>query len=348
MQHLIKLIKNKKSHKTIYYIKQVVWSYLAPRSFKLNYKKKLYKLLNDETSKIFFDRVNYYNKMSNSFSLPDEDVYNKNISKEKNKDSIIILAKNIFKINCSSAYKYDCNRYLSCFNKNFLTACSMGDVTQIPKLPSIIKSRPIKDRKQNQNSIILKLDRVRHFKFIQDKTPYKDKINKLVWRGKIQKKQPHRIRFLQKIYGNHLCNVAQTNKKQEHAYGNYLSIQEQLKYKFILCIEGNDVATNLKWAMSSNSLCFMTKPKYETWFMEGTLKPGIHYVELKDDYSDLEEKINYYSQNTEEAQYIIQNAHSHVEIFKNKTHENLISLLVLEKYFNLSGQIKSEYQYLFK
>ena len=181
MQHLIKLIKNKKSHKTIYYIKQVVWSYLAPRSFKLNYKKKLYKLLNDETSKIFFDRVNYYNKMSNSFSLPDEDVYNKNISKEKNKDSIIILAKNIFKINCSSAYKYDCNRYLSCFNKNFLTACSMGDVTQIPKLPSIIKSRPIKDRKQNQNSIILKLDRVRHFKFIQDKTPYKDKINKLVW-----------------------------------------------------------------------------------------------------------------------------------------------------------------------
>ena len=75
MQHLIKLIKNKKSHKTIYYIKQVVWSYLVPRSFKLNYKKKLYKLLNDKTSKIIFDRVNYYNKMSNSFSLPDEGVY---------------------------------------------------------------------------------------------------------------------------------------------------------------------------------------------------------------------------------------------------------------------------------
>ena len=95
--------------------------------------------------------------------------------------------------------------------------------------------------------------------------------------------------------------------------------------------------------MSSNSLCFMTKPKYETWFMEGTLKPGIHYVELKDDYSDLEEKINYYSQNTEEAQYIIQNAHKHVEIFKNKTHEDIISLLVLEKHFHLLGQINSEY-----
>ena len=70
---------------------------------------------------------------------------------------------------------------------------------------------------------------------------------------------------------------------------------EQLQNKFILCIEGNDVASNLKWAMSSNSLVFMTKkPKFETWFMEGTLIPGHHYVEIKDDYSDMIEKMDYY------------------------------------------------------
>ena len=39
----------------------------------------------------------------------------------------------------------------------------------------------------------------------------------------------------------------------------------------------------------------MPKPKYETWFMEGKLKDGSHYIEVKDDYSDLEEKIKYYS-----------------------------------------------------
>ncbi len=342
MQYLKKLITNKKSHKLNYFTKQIVWTHLVPYSFKLNYKKKLYNLLNNDISKMIFARVNYYNQMSNFFSLPNE-----KISNEKNKDSIVILAKNIFKINCSSAYKYDCNYYLSCFNPKSVIACSMGDVTHIPRLHSIVKSRPILPKEENQNSVLMKLDRIRHFNFIQDNIPYKEKINKLIWRGKVQKNQPHRINFLKKFHKHHLCNVSQTGSKNEYAFGKYLSIAEQLKYKFILCIEGHDVATNLKWAMSSNSLCFMVKPKYETWFMEGKLKPRVHYVELKDDYSDLEEKIDYYSHNYEKAQYIIQNANSHVAIFKNQAHENLISLLILEKYLHLSGQIDSIYADLF-
>ncbi len=50
----------------------------------------------------------------------------------------------------------------------------------------------------------------------------------------------------------------------------------------------------------------MPKPRFETWFMEGLLRPGIHYVEVKGDYSDLEDKILYYSSNSKEAEEIIQ------------------------------------------
>ncbi|WP_329347151.1 glycosyl transferase family 90, partial [Vibrio natriegens] len=117
------------------------------------------------------------------------------------------------------------------------------------------------------------------------------------------------------------------------------SIEEQLNYKFLLAIEGNDVATNLKWAMSSNSLVIMSKPRYETWFMEGRLQAGIHYVEVKADYSDLIEKMEYYIAHPEEAEAIIQNAHEWVEQFKNPQREKLISLLVAKKYFEKSGQI---------
>ena len=39
-----------------------------------------------------------------------------------------------------------------------------------------------------------------------------------------------------------------------------MPISEQLCYKFIFCIEGADTATNIKWVMSSNSLCVMPKP----------------------------------------------------------------------------------------
>ena len=121
-----------------------------------------------------------------------------------------------------------------------------------------------------------------------------------------------------------------------------MSLKEHLNYKFILAIEGNDVASNLKWVMSSNSLAFMVKPTYETWFMEGLLIPNHHYVLLEDDYSDLEKKIRYYTEHREEAKAIITNAHEYIEQFKEQKREDVISLKVLEKYFKHSSQLKGK------
>ena len=90
--------------------------------------------------------------------------------------------------------------------------------------------------------------------------------------------------------------------------------------------------------MSSNSIAIMPRPKYESWFMEGRLQGGVHYIEIKDDYSDLEEKIRYYSTHPEEAKAIIRNAQAFVDQFRDKEREELISLLVLEKYFRHTRQ----------
>lgn len=73
--------------------------------------------------------------------------------------------------------------------------------------------------------------------------------------------------------------------------------------------------------------------------MEGRLKADHHYVLLKDDYSDLDEKIFYYSKNTDDALRIIKNANQYVDQFRNKNIEELISILVMYKYFQLSGQL---------
>jgi len=73
--------------------------------------------------------------------------------------------------------------------------------------------------------------------------------------------------------------------------------------------------------------------------MEGRLKADHHYVLLNDDYSDLDEKISYYTKNKDEALNIIQNANRFVQPFKDKEQEELISLLVMHKYFQLSGQV---------
>jgi spore maturation protein CgeB len=84
----------------------------------------------------------------------------------------------------------------------------------------------------------------------------------------------------------------------------------------------------------------MPRPAYETWFMEGTLVPEEHYIEIRPDYADLEEKLRHYIAHPAEAERISQNAHAYVTQFFDPRRELLTSLLVLQKYFRLTGQLE--------
>ena len=67
----------------------------------------------------------------------------------------------------------------------------------------------------------------------------------------------------------------------------------------------------------------------------------IYYVSIKEDYSDLEEKLQFYIDNPEKAQEIVKNANNYVAQFKNKKTEDLISLMVMNKYFIKTNQLKN-------
>ncbi len=233
-------------------------------------------------------------------------------------------------------YFFDTRVITRYFNQGLFMNVCFGDVIHIPDRPSIVKSRPIQG--DNQNSVVLKLEKIRHFLFLKDKHSFHEKTNKLIGRGKIN--QPHRARFMEMYFNHPLCDVGgvSTRAKYPQWIRPRITLEEHLKYKFILCLEGNDVASNLKWVMSSNSLAVMPVPTYETWFMEGTLIPDYHYVAIKSDYSDLEEKLRYYIEHEDEALAIIEQAHQYVAQFKNRRQEKLISLLVMKKYFEQTGQ----------
>lgn len=89
--------------------------------------------------------------------------------------------------------------------------------------------------------------------------------------------------------------------------------------------------------MSSNSIAVMPSPKFETWLMEGKLIPDFHYIHIEDDYSNLEQKLSYFIEHTDKAEAIIKNAHNFVQEFQDKKTEDLLALLVLEKYFKCTG-----------
>lgn len=213
-----------------------------------------------------------------------------------------------------------------------------GDINYIPDVPSIVKSRPVDG--DNANGVILKLNKVRHFIFVHDVTPFRKKKDMAVFRGKVKDKE-QRIRFFEQYFGHPLCDLGDISRRYtEHTEWRVdkMTIQDHLNYKFILALEGNDVASNLKWVMSSNSVAVMPRPTCETWFMEGTLIPDYHYIEISPDFSNLEEKLRYYITHPDEAETIVRHANEYVAMFKDECRERLISLLVMDKYFRMTGQ----------
>ena len=274
-------------------------------------------------------------KIPNEKFLPEYkseiDYYCKINKAVKLQDSIELKDVNLLK---NSGYTYDLYNIIYPFRKVLKFKFIPGDVTTVPEYPAFVKSRPIEGK--NDNSVLLPLDSQRHFKFVKDEISYAKKTEGIVWRGAAY--QEHRLNFLKACSQMNFINAGNTAVSKESTIPfakPKMSINQQLKYKFILSLEGNDVATNLKWIMSSNSVCIMPRPKFETWFKEGTLIPNHHYIEIKDDFSDIEEIYNTYRQNNDLCNHIINNANKFVSKFFPLKDISFLSRCVVLKYFNL-------------
>ena len=79
----------------------------------------------------------------------------------------------------------------------------------------------------------------------------------------------------------------------------------------------------------------MAKPRTESWLMETTLIPNYHYILLKDDFSDLEEKYLWCERNQDKCKEIIKNAHTFMSQFKNKENEEQLEIDVINTYFEI-------------
>ena len=311
---------SKQYRKSAFYAENLLQYALVPKLFFRRRLESKLKRVKDYDEEEIQRRVNYYNKLSNPFP-PNEE----------------FVTVGDLRLGNKNTYIFDASRILRHFDPDSKFGYIFGDTRIVPEVPKIVKSRPISP--DNENSVLMRLNQIRHFYFVDDPVSFERKKNSVVWRGKRSSKKG-RIDLLNRYGRNPKFDIGDSDSKRcgDPDYKGYLSIKEQLDYRFILSVEGNDVASNLKWVMSSNSLCMMPKPRFETWFMEGTLVPNYHYVLLKDDFSDLEEKMEYYSEHLDEASEILKNAHRYVEPFKDVRQEELVGLMVMRKYFQLSGQ----------
>ena len=319
-------IRYRKTPKLLYFVRGFL-RYYTPRWFT---QRRLAKLVSEAQNRpdwdYIRDRVDYYCRLE---QLPTPPAGLKPLSTHR-VGSI------------QSAYFFDSYEYTRYFDDALLWRIEPGDVTEVPELPSVVKSRPAEG--ERGNAVVLNLDKRRHFMFLKDDIPFRKKENRAIFRANIDhlhKNHVYRLRFVERYFGHPLCDIGVSNHApvvKEEWIRERISEFDHLTYKFIMCLEGNDVATNLKWVMSSNSLAVMSRPRYETWYMEGRLVPNYHYVEIKPDYSDLEERIQYYIDHPDEAEAIVRHAHEWQEQFFDRRREKLISLMVLHRYFERTGQ----------
>ena len=194
---------------------------------------------------------------------------------------------------------------------------------------------------------LLKLNPVRNWKQVKDvqsnDLAYRDKKNIAVWRGATtgHKKTWGKRADLVELFSDHkhrfdvgFSIVTREKSPRGYSVKDIKSLKELLQYKFLICLEGNDVASGLKWMLHSNSVVMMPRPATSGWLMEDALKPFVHYIPLADDFSDAEERFNWAVSHEAECIEISNNASQHMSQFLDPRKEILLECEVFRRYLD--------------
>lgn len=263
-------------------------------------------------------RVEYYCRLQSGFSLGSN---GKSIEETKLRDT-------------HSCYWFDLMRYLRAFPKDKKIALINGDTWENPEYPVFAKARRLDDK--TDNCVLMNLDSRRHFLKVYDPIPFDEKRGLLFFRGDVDSKE-NRRQFLKRWFGNPLFDLGDTSSRNKTEWEKErVPVEQHFNYKYILALEGHDVASALQWIMASNCIPVMPRPTVEGWLMHGALQPGKHYIEIADDFSDAEEKISYYNSHPEEARRISQASKEWASRFSDSKKEKIISYLVAGRYCELT------------
>eukprot|EP00471_Norrisiella_sphaerica_P007726 CAMPEP_0184478166 /NCGR_PEP_ID=MMETSP0113_2-20130426/264_1 /TAXON_ID=91329 /ORGANISM="Norrisiella sphaerica, Strain BC52" /LENGTH=481 /DNA_ID=CAMNT_0026855855 /DNA_START=40 /DNA_END=1485 /DNA_ORIENTATION=- len=114
--------------------------------------------------------------------------------------------------------------------------------------------------------------------------------------------------------------------------GGEVPMNEFQKFKFHLALAGNDIASSMPFDMVSNSVLLMPKPVYHTQF-NYKLEDMKHYIEIKPDLSNLEEKLGWCLDNEAECEKIAKAGFVHLyKYFGTHDKQKRVRELILKTY----------------
>jgi hypothetical protein len=227
-------------------------------------------------------------------------------------------------------------------DKKFLVA--FGDIMVKINDITIAKNRCA----GNENSVLLRcLNFDRHwgpYYNMVDTIPFEEKLDIIFWRGAttgFHDTNPTRFIFIEKWFDRHeaidvgFSVICQENEVYRKYVKEIVHPLEFLKHKYIVSLEGNDKDSGLNWKLNSNSLVLMSRPRCCSWLMETTLVPNVHYLLLKDDFSDVEEKLKWCKEHQAECLQIIKQAKEFMKQFSDNEAEEKLENIVINRYFEI-------------
>jgi len=218
--------------------------------------------------------------------------------------------------------------------KKFRSATTPRELKRVTAKECYSGPRDVLQNEHGINSfqpIIWKLATSRHYSLLdkvhREDTPWKEKIDMAVFRGQLTGSRDgydkhksdeenclnlRRCRLVYRHANSTLINARLTSTRDRlppvlndvNLMARPVSIRKLLQFKGIVMLEGNDVASGLKWALLSQSVVLMPRPLHTSWALEELLEPWVHYVPLNENATDVEEKMQWVIENDEAAQRI--------------------------------------------
>lgn len=140
---------------------------------------------------------------------------------------------------------------------------------------------------------------------------WEDKSSLAIWRGTVHWNGELRGKLLEVARGKSWSDVAELDWKT-----NALKIEEFCKYKFLIYTEGVTYSGRLRYFQHCRSIIITPRlawRQYQSFLMQSS-GPDQNYVEVLPDWSDLEEKVQYYLAHPAEAERIANNT---VRLFRD-------------------------------
>lgn len=169
---------------------------------------------------------------------------------------------------------------------------------------SIPFSLPVVDR------YYLYLNRYNQYRSIHKGIPFTSKISQLVYAGGERGSKFNFMKNKQTNLSQRAFFATEDVDKTNVSCPSHIPRDDMIHYKYILDIDGNACTWDATaWKLNSGSVIFKPESDWKQWFYDQYL-PWIHFIPVRDDFQDLQEKIEWCQKNQNKCLEMVKNCKS--------------------------------------